>query len=165
MTSVLEEIKIRARVRLNHARRDNAADTLTLTECLHDAARALGFAHWEHVRRIMDGHAMVGDDLGDFWHVPRSGIVPNQWFASHAEALQVLDADRSAYLLPYRRQCFIVRAPFIQALGVDPEDVHWSALRHDLLAGYGSSAWDALANQRMRAPLHTFAARSAARPA
>ena len=75
------------------------------------------------------------------------------------DALAVLGTDRTAYLLPYRRQCFIVQAPFIEALGLDPDDPHWGALRHDLVASLGTPAWLALAAQRVRAPLATFAGR------
>ena len=35
----------------------------------------------------------------------------------------------------------------------------WGALRHDLVAGLGTPAWLALAAQRVRAPLATFAGR------
>ena len=44
-------------------------------------------------------------------------------------------------------------------LGFDPDDPHWGALRHDLVAGLGTPAWLALAAQRVRAPLATFAGR------
>lgn len=159
MNSALDELKTRARVRLNRARREGVAGSLKLADCLHEAARAVGFAHWEHARHVLGGQALAGDDLGDFWHAPGTGIVLNHWFARHAEARAVLGANRSAFLLPYRRQCFIVEAHFIRALGLDPDDAAWGALGHDLLAGYGAPAWQALAAQRVRAPLHTFAGR------
>lgn len=159
MNSALDELKTRARVRLNRARREGVAGSLQLADCLHDAARAVGFAHWDHARRVLGGQATVGDDLGDFWHAPGTGILLHHWFARHEDALAVLDADRAAYLLPYRRQCFIVQAPFIEALGLDPDDPHWGALRNDLVAGLGTPAWLALAAQRVRAPLATFAGR------
>ena len=159
MNSALDELKTRARVRLNRARREGVAGTLRLADCLHEAARAVGFAHWEHARHVLAGQARAGDDWGDFWHAPRTGILLHQWFAHYGEAVAVLEADRTAYLLPYRRQCFIVQEPFIRALGVDPDDAHWSALRHDLVAGLGTPAGQALAVQRIRAPLDTFSAR------
>ena len=108
---------------------------------------------------MLGGLATAGDDLGDFWHAPGTGILLHQWFARHEDALAVLGTDRTAYLLPYRRQCFIVQAPLIEALGLDPDDPHWGLLRHDLVAGLGTPAWLALAAQRVRAPLATFAGR------
>ena len=159
MNSALDELKTRARVRLNRARREGVAGSLRLADCLHDAARAVGFVHWEHARHVLGGQARPGDDLGDFWHAPGTGILLHQWFARHEDALAVLGTDRTAYLLPYRRQCFIVQAPFIQALCLDPDDPHWGALRHDLVAGLGTPAWQALAARRVRAPRETFAGR------
>ena len=100
MNSALDELKTRARVRLNRARREGVAGSLQLADCLHDAARAVGFAHWDHARRVLGGLATAGDDLGDFWHAPGTGILLNHWFARHEDALAVLDADRAAYLLP-----------------------------------------------------------------
>lgn len=159
MKTALDELKTRARIRLNRMRREGVAGSLQLADCLHDAARAVGFAHWEHARHVLGGQARPGDDLGDFWHAPRTGILLHQWFAHYAEAVAVLDTDRTAYLLPYRRQCFIVQSSFIQALGLEPDDPHWGLLHHDLVAGLGTSAWQALAARRVRAPLETFAGR------
>lgn len=156
MTALLDELKVRARVRLNTARRDGAATDLKLRDCLHDAARAVGFAHWEHARRVLGGEAQPGEDMGTFWHAPRTGILLNLWFARYEQALPVLKADRSAYLLPYRRQCFIVQDHFIRELSVDPNHPAWAQLRHDLMAGYGSAAWGELAMQRLRASPQTF---------
>lgn len=156
MTALLEELKVRARVRLNTARRDAAATDLKLRDCLHGAARAVGFAHWEHARRVLGGEAQPSEDMGTFWHAPRTGILLNLWFARYEQALPVLEADRSAYLLPYRRQCFVVQDHFIRELGVDPNHPAWAQLRHDLVGGYGSAAWSALAMQRLRASPQTF---------
>lgn len=159
MNSALDELKTRARVRLNRARREGVAGSLQLADCLHEAARAVGFAHWDHARRVLGGLATAEDDLGDFWHAPGTGILLNHWFARHEEALAVLATNRTAYLLPYRRQCFIVQAPFIQALGLNPDDSHWCLLCHDLVAGLGTPAWQVLAARRVRAPRETFAGR------
>ncbi len=52
-----------------------------------------------------------------------------------------------------------MQAPFIEALGLDPDDPHWGELRNDLVAGLGTPAWQALAARRVRAPLETFAGR------
>lgn len=156
MTALLDELKVRARVRLNTARRDGAAAELKLRDCLRDAARAAGFAHWEHARRVLGGEALPGEDMGTFWHAPRTGILLNLWFARYEQALPVLEADRSTFLLPYRRQCFIVQDHFIRELGVDPDHSAWADLRRDLVGGYGGVAWGDLAMQRLRAAPQTF---------
>ncbi|WP_051303667.1 hypothetical protein [Comamonas composti] len=151
------ELKIRARVRLNTARREGAEPAGTLRDQLHTAARETGFADWAHARHVLGGAAGCGEDMGSFWHAPRTGILLHIWFARHEEAAAVLADDPEGFLLPYRRQCFIVQAPFITALGLDASDAAWAAMGRDLCAGYGSAAWRHLAWQRLRAPLLSFA--------
>jgi len=151
-----EELKVRARVRLSRARREGKADTRTLGDHLQAAAREVGFLHWDHARRVLGGTATPDEDMGDFWHAPRTGLLLHAWFARHDEARQVFASRRGGFLLPYRRQCFIVDAPFIEALGLDAADAAWQAIDHDLVAGYGTPSWRHLAWQRVRAPLPTF---------
>ena len=152
----VEELKVRARVRLNRARREGTADAQTLREHLHAVAREVGFVHWEHARQVLGGEAAPADDMGNFWHAPKTGLLLHAWFARHEEARAVLVQQRGGFLLPYRRQCFIVQAPFIEALGLEAADPAWSAIDHDLVAGYGTPAWRHLAWQRIRAPLASF---------
>lgn len=152
----LDELKVRARVRLNHARRDGSASATTLRDQLHLAAREVGFAHWEQARQVLSGQSTPTDDMGTFWHAPKTGLLLHLWFARHDEAATVFAAQRKGFVLPYRRQCFIVQAPFIEALGLDAADPAWQALGHDLVAGYGTPAWRHLAWQRVRAPLAFF---------
>lgn len=63
MTALVDELKVRARVRLSAARREGAAPDLKLRDCLHDAARAVGFVRWEHARRVLGGEALPGGGL------------------------------------------------------------------------------------------------------
>lgn len=155
----IEELKVRARVRLNQARREGQASASPLRAQLQRAAQEVGFAHWDQARQVLSGRASQDDDMGCFWHAPRTGILLHHWFARHDEASAVLTQLPSGFLLPYRRQCFIAQSPFIQALGVDAADPAWQALGHDLVRGYGTPAWQHLARQRVRAPLATFESR------
>ena len=154
--ALVDEIKVRARVRLSHARRDGAVGSATLRDYLHQAAREVGFAGWEQARRVLGAQAAPGDDMGSFWHVPRSGILLHIWFSEYAQARSVLAQQADGFLLPYRRQCFIVQAPFIEALGLKPADPAWAAIGRDLVAAYGTPAWRALAWQRLNAPAGAF---------
>ena len=154
--ALVDELKVRARVRLNRARREGSAGTMRLRDALHEVAREVGFKDWEHARKVLGGLAGLGDDLGDFWHVPRTGILLHHWFSDYAQARVVLEQDHAGFLLPYRRQFFIVQAPFVEALGLDPNDPAWAAAGRDLAAAYGSAAWRALAWQRLQAPADCF---------
>lgn len=148
--ALVDELKVRARVRLNRARREGQAGATRLRDALHEVARESGFADWEHARRVLSGLAALGEDLGSFWHAAGTGILLHIWFSNHAEAQPMLRKE-GGFLLPYRRQCFVVQAPFIEALGLDPQDAAWAAIDHDLVAGYGSEAWRVLCWQRLRA--------------
>lgn len=154
--ALVDELKVRARVRLNRARRAGNAGATRLRDVLHEVARELGFADWEHARCVLSGLAAPGDDLGGLWHVPRTGILLHIWFSEYAEARAVLEQQGSGFLLPYRRQCFIVQAPFIEALGLSPADPAWAEIGRDLVAAYGRPAWRALAWQRLQASSGDF---------
>jgi hypothetical protein len=148
--ALVDELKVRARVRLNRARREGQAGASRLRDALHEVAREAGFADWEHARHVLSGHAALGEDMGSFWHVAGTGILLHIWFSSHAEAQAVLRQE-GGFLLPYRRQCFIVQVPFIEALGLDAQHAAWDAIGYDLVAGYGAEALWALSWQRLRA--------------
>jgi hypothetical protein len=159
MKAALDELRTRDRVRLNQARRAGNAGALRLADCQRDVAREVGFEHWLHAHHVLGGGARPGEDRGTFWHSPRAGIGPNLWFASAHEALGVLGTLEDGFLLPYRRQCFIVRADFIRELGLDPSDAAWVAVRRDLVTSPVTPDWHALHARRARAPLSTFACR------
>jgi hypothetical protein len=171
MTPAIVELKTRARLRLNALRRGPgaaapsagpqadagpAAAGIRLRDCLDAVARDLGFAHWEHARSVLGGLAAPGDDLGTFWHAPHSGILLNEWFARLDEARAAVQRQPAAFLLPYRRQFVVVQADFVRELGLDPADAAWEAIARDLVRGYGTPAWQALARRRMDAPAATF---------
>lgn len=156
MTAMLTELKTRARLRLNAARRGGEAGELRLRDCLNGVACEVGFAHWEHARKVLGGEAGAGEDMGTFWHAPRTGILLNLWFARYEEARVALTADVTAFLLPYRRQFFLVQDHFVRELGVDVEDAAWDVMGHDLVRGYGGAAWEVLAMQRLKAARSSF---------
>ena len=157
MTALLTELKVRARLQLNAARREQPE--LRLRDCLHQAARDVGFAHWDHGRRVLGGQAAPGDDMGTFWHAPRCNSLLNAWFAHYADARTALAADLNAILLPYRKQYMVVHDEFIRELGLDPADPTWADAQHDLVRAYGTDPWLTLAFQRLKAPRPTFASK------
>lgn len=178
MTRLLDELKVRARLRLNAhkaagesseaagAARAVAADVQSerpspkLRDYLNIVSREAGFAHWEQARRVLGGLAVPGEDMGCFWHAPGCQSLLNAWYANHGDARAGLQAASharpGAVLLPYRRQFVVVDAPYLRALGLDPQDPDWAAAQHDLVRSYGSGAWLALAWRRLKAPAETF---------
>lgn len=157
MSALLDELKTRARLRLNAAKRGEAGPgEIRLRHCLNQVAREVGFVHWEHARAVLGGLAAREDDMGTFWHAPRTGILLNLWLARYEDAHAALKADPRAFLLPYRRQFMVVQADFIEELGMDASHPAWAETAHDLVAAYGGSAWLLLAAQRLKAPRSSF---------
>ncbi len=156
MTTPLDELKTRARIHLNGVRHDQP--DLRLRDCLNQAAREVGFLHWEQGRQVLGGEAVAGDDMGTLWHAPRCDSLLNAWFANYAEARAALESEPGAVLLPYRRQFIVANDPFIRELGLDPDDAAWAGAGHDLVGAYAGESWSALALQRLKAPASTFAA-------
>lgn len=155
MTALLVELKTRARLRLNAARREHP--NLRLRDCLQQVAREVGFAHWEQARSVLGGEARVGDDMGWLWHAPACNALLNAWFANYEDARSALATRREAVLLPYQRQFIVAGDPFVRALGLEPRDEAWAAAGHDLVRAYGTDPWLRLAFQRLKAPRPTFA--------
>ena len=146
----LDELKARARIALNAARQGSAPDA-KLRHSLNAAARHAGFAHWDHARAVLGGHAQPGDDFGTFWHAPGAGILLNHWFAAYGEARAIHAQIVDGYLLPYKQQFMLVQSDFITAIGMDSLDPAWSEIGRDAVAGYASAAWARLAGQRLAA--------------
>ncbi|MEO7851374.1 MAG: hypothetical protein ABIR94_03835 [Rubrivivax sp.] len=158
MTALLTELKTRARLRLNASRREQP--DARLRHCLIQVAQDVGFAHWEHGRRVLGGMATEGDDVGAFWHAPRCNSLLSNWFALHAEARIALNASRRSVLLPYRRQFVVVQGDYIRELGLDADHPAWVDAQRDLVRAYGGASWLALGLLRLKAPRSTFAAPS-----
>jgi hypothetical protein len=157
MNAAIDVLKVRARVRLNAMRK--AGGEGKLRDFLHDAAREVGFADWEHARRVLGGEAAEGEDMGTFWYSPATTTLLNEWFADAAAARKAHSESRGAFLLPYRRQFVLGQDAYIRELGLDPRAPAWQQAGHDLVAAYGSAAWAALAALRVRAPRSSFPAR------
>lgn len=154
--NAVDELKARARIRLNAARRDGGGADLRLRDVLRDVAREVGFNHWDHARRVLGGLALPGEDMGTFWFAPRTGTL-NEWHATPARAQAAMAGREGLYLLPYKRQAVLVQAPFVDALGLDPAHPAWASIGRDLAAAYGQAAWSELAALRVRAPRSSFA--------
>lgn len=152
MSRLIEELKTRARLRLNAHRRAGGGDELRLRECLLEVAHDAGFAHWDHARHVLGGLAGPGEDHGTFWYAPRCAALLSPWFARHDEARQVQQHQGMAgVLLPYRRQFILAGPDFLVELGLDPDSPLWADAGFDLVSSAGSAAWEALAWQRLRA--------------
>ena len=156
MTTPVDELKVRARLRLNAARRAEQGTAMRLKDCLSAVSREVGFMHWEHAQKVLGARASAGDDAGTFWHAPRCSVLLNQWYARYDEAKAAQGSEAGAVLLPYRRQFIVANDDFVRELGLDPGDPEWATTRRDLVASYASQAWVALVMRRIKAPRESF---------
>lgn len=106
-----------------------AAPSVRRHECLNVLAIELGFEGWTPAVQAIGGKSLAVE-YGAMLYPARCGGHLNLWYRSHTEA----EAGRRAcrgYLLGYRRQCFVVQAGFIEALGLDPTSPEWHAMGFD----------------------------------
>lgn len=172
MNRLIQELKTRARLRLNAHRRASgegktaaSADDLRLRDCMHEVAREAGFVHWEHARHVLGGQAGAGEDQGSFWYARGCASLLTPWFARHDEARRAQQEGAAGVLLPYRRQVVLAGADFLVELGLDPESPLWADAGFDLVSTAGSPSWEALAWQRLWATgAQAPAAATSARP-
>ncbi|WIN00502.1 hypothetical protein ACTOB_004213 [Actinoplanes oblitus] len=167
MNALVTELKTRARLALNAARRGDSSllgqlqarlgpDPLPVTDwrlrhCLTLVAKNAGFASWDQARKVLGGGAQIGDDLGTFWHAPRCTGLLSHWFPSYLQARTFLADNDTLVLLPYRRHFVLADREYLHAIGVPPAAEQWRHTRRDLVAAYGTPHWVALAQHRLHA--------------
>ncbi len=97
--------------------------------CLDLVAQEFGFANFSQAREVFAGETLASD-FGTLLEVNASSGLLNHWFANYEEAREFHEAN-GGYLLGYRRQSVVVKRPYIEALGLDPEDDDWVAMGFD----------------------------------
>jgi hypothetical protein len=111
-----------------------AAPNIQRKHCLAAVARELGFANWEHARRVLEGDASE-QDFGKLLYDKVFGAGLNVWSAHYDEARELRQKmgtpQAPSFLLAYQRQFFIVDRYFIEALGLEPEDADFEAIGWD----------------------------------
>lgn len=153
MNALFTELKTRARLRLNSLRREveAASANCRLRDCLNQVARDVGFLNWQQALRVLSGRAAQCDDMGSFWHAPRCNSLLSHWFASYERAREALAISEQGVLVPYGRQFIVVDGNYLRELGLAVDEDAWRRAGRDLVRAYGSEAWLALSEQRLRA--------------
>ncbi len=120
--------------RASDAELSEAAGRMQRKHCLAVVSRELGFASFDHARRVLEGDAAEAD-FGTLLYGAGSGAYLNHWFATYAEAraqqVETLATAPRSYLLAYKRHCFLAERGFIEALGFDADDPDWAAIGWD----------------------------------
>lgn len=116
--------------------------------CLNLVAAQVGFHDWQHAHHVFSGAAIPDDDFGDFWH-QNMGFT-NHWFADYQEACDYLTKHPQSFLLPYRRQYFVVEREYLEVLHLQATHPGWHQYARNLCLSYGSEFWLSLAIHRLR---------------
>jgi hypothetical protein len=141
MKDAIQEIRVRAEILQRRAQTQNP-DTLKRfrvvpdfdsaqirrRDCLLVIAKEMGFLNWPHAKRVLSGEET--EDFGGLLCPRKCGGHFNLWYRTHVEA-DAIRRERGGYLLTFRRQFLIVERPYIETLGLDPDDPDWQALGFD----------------------------------
>lgn len=149
MNRLLQELKTRARLRLNARRRESMGTDLQLRDCLNAVAADVGFTHWAHARQVLGGSAIAGDDQGSFWYAPGCSGLLSHWYPRYDLALEGQSQGVEGVLFPFRRQFVLAGPGYLKEIGLDPDSPALAGLSFDLVASAGSPDWLTLAWQRL----------------
>src|SRR5436190_6451023 len=150
MNDAVQEIRVRAEI-LHRKAQAHSATTLNRfravpcfdptkirrRDCLFVLAREMGFLSWPHAKRVLSGEGT--DDFGILLCPKKCGGHLNLWYKTHDEA-ETVRRTRGGYLLAYRKQFLVVESPYIEGLGLDPNDPDWKDLDFDWTVRNGKDA-------------------------
>ena len=129
----------------------DARDRIQRKHALAVVAREGGFQDWLELRASVDDTpAETGFDTTKLFP-PRNAVFLNHWFARYEQARQVLDAEPTRYLFPYRHQYVLCEAGLLENLGVDAADPDWDRIGRDWVKPRDTEARARLAVRLRRA--------------
>ncbi|WP_244237137.1 hypothetical protein [Corallococcus llansteffanensis] len=114
-------------------------DTVRHKHGLAVIAREAGHATWTQLKQALsDAAPPPALDTGGFFQ-KQQGVFLNRWFATYDEAAASF-AAQGGFLFPFRHQCFVCEADFLQALGIDTADPDWERMGRDWVRPRDSAA-------------------------
>jgi len=118
-----------------------AADRLRHVPPLSDASvddllsepERVKLKHAQWAVAIEEGHRdwKTLKDAADFFWYPRMSMHLNAWYARYDDARACLDQN-GGYLLTHHGKYFVCEAGYVRSLGLDPDDLRWKAIGHDI---------------------------------
>ncbi|MEM9194270.1 MAG: hypothetical protein AAGF12_34155 [Myxococcota bacterium] len=109
-------------------------------------AEGMGFSGWPHAKAVLSGDRVA--DYGELMHIDTGGSICNIWSAAYSEAKQIRE-EHGGYLLGYRRHFFVAEAPYIEALGLRPDDPDWGRIGRDWVRPSDRIPWQRLTQRAM----------------
>ncbi len=106
-----------------------APEAVQHKHCLDIVSQEFGFRNFAHARGVFAGTS-DGGDFGTLLERDACSGLLNHWFVRYEEARDFRDTH-GGYLLGFRRQQLVVKAPYIEALGLDRDDPDWENIKFD----------------------------------
>ncbi|WP_025897773.1 hypothetical protein [Sneathiella glossodoripedis] len=159
MTELIQELKIRARLRHksllagdHHVfrrlrKRFPHEQEFRLKHSLHLVAYESGFADWPMALRYLQGRSNNPADAGSFWYSTACMTILNHWFADYEEASAFLEDNAMHFLVPYKRQFVVVDRNYMLLIGCNGCETAGRGV--NLVTDYGSPLWQQFAAQRI----------------
>ena len=145
INDAIQEIRVRAEILQNRAQAHHHTSlqrfrgvpdfdpaNIRRRDCLLVIAKEMGFLNWPHAKRVLSGEETR--DFGGLLCPRKCGGHFNLWYKTHAEA-DAIRRERGGYVLAFRQQFLVVERPYIETLGLDPDDPDWLALGFDWRGG------------------------------
>lgn len=145
MNDATTELKLRARIlqrsiqqsdpralkrlALFRTTRRPAPEKIQRKHCLDIIAQEFGFKNFPHASGIFSGTSEI-DDFGSLLNSNACTGLLSHWFADY-QAAHIHKTTEGGYLLGFRTQFIVTGAPYIEALGLDPDDSDWAGLDYD----------------------------------
>lgn len=104
-------------------------------------AREAGHATWTDLKQALEAREGRLDTRALFQK--GQSVFLNRWFSSYEDAARSLESQ-GGFLFPFRTQCFVCEADFLQALGIDPRDADWERMGRDWVRPRDAAAKDRL---------------------
>ncbi|WP_223644283.1 hypothetical protein [Corallococcus sp. EGB] len=107
-------------------------------------AREAGHATWTDLKQALEAHVGQLDTRAFFQKV--HSVFLNRWFSTYEAAARSLESQ-GGFLFPFRTQCFVCEADFLQALGIDATDPDWERMGRDWVRPRDAAAKERLEKQ------------------
>jgi hypothetical protein len=116
----------------NYSTRLRRLKSFSINKYLELIAYEAGYDSWTAMGEGIDGRDNI--DNAEDTELYKPGVSEfnlNVWCRTYSEAKEYLSTHKGFYLLQYKEKCFLVQAPHIEGLGLDPGDPDWEKIGRD----------------------------------
>ncbi|MDX1490579.1 MAG: hypothetical protein R3332_04795 [Pseudohongiellaceae bacterium] len=108
--STIESLRIKAK--LLQKSKARSGKSIALKEAYALIATTAGYQSWQEMKSVVEMHELIR---------PKHFSMTSIWYSTYQEGKTHID-EHGGYLLPYQKQYFVCKPPYLQALGLELED-------------------------------------------